>query len=254
MSDQPNRAPHSEDTPGELLASVAALRRRTRAARQAYWFPLLLFGLLMAMAAPLYVESVAPPDLRATNDNPALTGLGGDFLERSAALGWYWLVALIGGYLLSVWWYRWHGERVGVQTPTRAYVIAGIVGTLVGLVLPIALRFLLLNTDAAVSNATSWVTSPLLGISDRGMLPHLVIAVGVGVLARLERSRGLTALAVGYAAAVFLVNIYFHTTDFEPRDLNRFSFMLAALLPAPILLIGGTIALLATLKTSKRST
>ncbi|MFC8618823.1 hypothetical protein ACFT9M_20755 [Micromonospora purpureochromogenes] len=254
MSDQPNPAPQSEDGPGELLASVAALRRRTRAARHAYWLPLLLFGLLMAVAAPLYVESVESPALRATHDNPALTGLGGDFLERSAALGWYWLVALIGGYLLSLWWYRWHGERVGVQTPTRAYLIAGIVGTLVGLVLPIVLRFMLLNTATAVSNVTSWVTAPLLGVSNRGMLPHLVIAVGLVVLARLERSRGLTAVAVGYAAAVLLVNIYFHTTDFQPGDLNRFSFMLAALLPAPILLIGGTVALLATLKASKRST
>ncbi|MGV9809477.1 hypothetical protein [Micromonospora chersina] len=253
MSDQPHRAPHSEDTPGELLASVAALRQRTRAARQAYWFPLLLFGLLMTTAAPLYVESVESPALRSTSDNPALSGLGGDFLERSAALGWYWLAALVGGYLLSLWWYRWHGKRVGVQTPARAYVVAGVVGTLVGIVLPIALRFLLFNTGTPVSNATSWLVSPLLGIANRGMIPHLVIAVGLVVLARLERSPGLGALAAGYAAAVLLVTIYFHTTDFEPGDLNRFSFMTGALLPAPILLIGGTVALLATSKGSKRS-
>lgn len=253
MPDQPN-PPNREATPGELLASVTALRRRTRAARHAYWLPLLLFGLFMAMSAPLYIESGELPAMRATSDSPALTSLGGDLLERSAALGWYWLVALVGGYLLSLWWYRWHGERVGVQTPTRAYFIAGIVGTLVGLVLPIVLRFLLVNAATPVSNATSWLTAPLLGISGRGMLPHLVIAVGLVVLARLERSRGLTAVAVGYAATVLLVNIYFHTTDFEPGDLNQFSFMLAALLPAPILLIGGTVALLATLKAWKRST
>ncbi|MET7706193.1 hypothetical protein [Micromonospora sp. NPDC005413] len=250
MSEQPNTAPYRKDTPGELLASVAALRRRTRAVRHAYWLPLLVFGLLMAMAAPLYVESIESPTLRATQENPALTGLGGDFLERSAALGWYWLVALIGGYLLSLWWYRWHGVRMGVQTATRAYVIAGIVGTLVGLVLPIVLRFLLLNTATAISTGTSWATTPLLGISNRGMLPHLVIAVGLVVLARLERSRGLTAVVVCYVVAVVLVNVYFHTTDFEPGDLNRFSFLLAALLPAPILLVGGTVALLTTGKRS----
>ncbi|MET7667544.1 hypothetical protein [Micromonospora luteifusca] len=246
MSEQPSTATSSEHTPGELLASVAALRRRTRVARNAYWLPLLLFGLLTAAAAPLYVESVESPALRATPDNPALTGLGGDFLERSAALGWYWLVALIGGYLLSLWWYRWHGTRVGVQTPTRAYVIAGIAGTLIGIVLPIALRFLLLNTATVISNGTSWATTPLLGISNRGMLPHLVIAVGLLVLARLERSRGLAAVAVCYTAALVFVNIYFQTTNFEPGDLSRFSFLLAALLPAPILLVGGTIALVAT--------
>jgi hypothetical protein len=249
MSNQPS----SEATPGELLASVDALRQRTRADRHAYWFPLLLFGLLIAGAAPLYVESVDPSGLRAPYANPALTGLGGDFLERSAGLGWYWLAALIGGYLLNLGWYRWHGDRVGVQTPTRAYVIAGIAGTLVGLVLPIVLRFLLFNTSTSASNATSWVTSPLLGITSRGMLPHLVIAVGMLVLARLERSRGLLTVVVGFAATVLLVSVYFHTTEFEPGDLSRFSIMLAALLPAPFLLIGGAVALLARPKASKRS-
>ncbi|MFI6782414.1 hypothetical protein [Micromonospora sp. NPDC050276] len=250
MSESPSAAPNSGNTPGELLASVTALQRRTRATRNAYWLPLLLFGLLMAVAAPLYVESVEPPALRATPDNPALTGLGGDFLERSATLGWYWLAALIGGYLLSLWWYRWHGVRVGVQTPARPYVVAGIVGTLAGLVLPIVLRYLLLNTATVISTGTSWVTTPLLGVSNRGMFPHLVIAVGLLVLARLERSRGLTIVAVAYAAAVVLVNVYFQTAHFEPGDLNRYSFLLAALLPAPVLLVGGGIALVNTIKRS----
>ncbi|MET7948086.1 hypothetical protein [Micromonospora sp. NPDC005324] len=251
MSDRSSPAPNSSgSTPEELLASVTALQRRTRAVRNAYWLPLLLFGLLMAAAAPLYVESADPLAMRGGQDNPALTGLGGDLLERSATLGWYWLAALIGGYLLSLWWYRWHGVRVGVQTPARPYVVAGIVGTIVGLVLPIVLRFLLLNSATVVSSATSWVTTPLLGISDRGMFPHLVIAVGLLVLARLERSRGLTVVAAFHAAAVVLVNIYFQTANFEPGDLNRYSLLLAALLPAPILLVGGGTALLNTIKRS----
>ncbi|MBE1488468.1 hypothetical protein [Plantactinospora soyae] len=233
---------------------MTALRRRTRAARHAYWFPLLLFGLLIAIAAPLYLESVEPAGMRGVKAIPALAGLGGDFLEHSAALGWYWLAALIGGYILSLGWYRWRGARVGLQTPTRAYLTAGIVGTLVGLVLPIVLPFMLFNTWSPVTTATSWATTPLLGISNRGMLPHLVIAVGLAVLARLERSRGLLTVVLGYTAAVLLVSTYFQTTEFQPGDLNRFSFMLAALLPAPILLVGGTVALIDTVKASKRST
>ncbi|MEU8329708.1 hypothetical protein [Micromonospora sp. NPDC048839] len=251
MSEQSSTAPNSRANPGELLASMAALRRRTRVTRHAYWLPLLLFGLLIAAAAPLYVESADPLAMRGTQDNPALTGLGGDFLEHSAGLGWYWLVALVGGYLLTLGWYRWHGARVGVLTPTRTYVLAGIVGTLVGLVLPIVLRFLLLNSATSVSSATSWVTTPLLGVSNRGMVPHLVIAVGLLVLARLERSRVLTAVTVCYVVAVVLVNVYFQTADFQPGDLNRHSVLLAALLPAPILLVGGIIALFTT---GKRST
>ncbi|MEE3919185.1 hypothetical protein V2I01_14915 [Micromonospora sp. BRA006-A] len=36
---------------------------------------------------------------------------------------------------------------------------------------------------------TSRLTGPLLGLANRGILPHIVIAVGLAVLARLERSR-----------------------------------------------------------------
>ncbi|MGK5739994.1 hypothetical protein [Micromonospora sp. URMC 103] len=253
MSNEPNAASRHEDGPRELLATVTALRRRARAARHAYWLPLLLFGLLMAAAAPLYVESQAPPAVRATIANPPLTGLGGDLLERSAALGWYWLVALIGGYLLSLAWYRWHARRVGVQTSTRAYLVAGIAGTLVALVLPLVLSFLLRNTATGVSEATRWLTSPLLGVAGRGMLPHLVIALGFAVLAHLERSRVLWAVVVVYAAALLLVNLYFHTADLGPGDVNRHTYMLAALLPAPILVAGGAVALLVTRNTAKRA-
>ncbi|PGH44037.1 hypothetical protein GA0070622_0242 [Micromonospora sediminicola] len=234
-----------EESPEELLDSVTTLRRRARAARQAYWFPLVLFGVLTVAAAPLYVESTEPAALRAVQDNPPLTGLGGDFLERSAALGWYWLAALVGGYLLSLAWYRRHGRRSGVQTPTRAYVVAGIAGTLVGLVLPVVLEFLLFNTAAPVSDGTRWLTGPLLGAANRGMLPHLVIALGLAVLAHLERSRRLWLVVGLYTAVLVAVNAWFQVADLQPGDLHRFSFMLAALLPVPVLLIGGGVALAA---------
>jgi hypothetical protein len=243
VSDQTNTSSNSQATPGELLAAVDALRRRTRKARHGYWFPLLLFGLLMVVAAPLYAESVDPAGMRAGHTDPALAGLGGGFLEHSAVLGWYWLVALVCGYLLSLGWYRWRAGRVGVQTPTRGYLVAGVVGTLLGLALPVVLRFLVHNAATPVSDATSGVTVPLLGICARGMFPHLVIAIGLVVLARLERSRGLSIVAAGYAVAILLANVYFSTADLEPGDLNRFSFMLAALLPAPVLLVGGVVAL-----------
>ncbi|GAB3156851.1 hypothetical protein GCM10027290_55720 [Micromonospora sonneratiae] len=242
MSDQTN-TPSNNPTASELLASVDALRRDARTARHAYWFPLLLFGLLTVIAAPLYVESVDPAPMRVPRENHILTGLGGQFLEHSASLGWYWLVALIGGYVASLGFYRFHARRVGVQTPTRGYLIAGIVGIPLGLTLPIMLDFLLLNAATSVSEATSWLTGRLLSISDRGMFPHLIIVVGLVVLARLERSRGLSIVVAGYAAAVLLVNGYFFLADFGSGGLNRFGFMVAALLPAPVLLVGGAVAL-----------
>src|ERR1017187_6791717 len=47
--------------PAELLGELAVVRRRTRSARHAYWFPLVLFGLLTCAAAPLYVSAAEPP-------------------------------------------------------------------------------------------------------------------------------------------------------------------------------------------------
>ena len=39
----------------ELLAEMKALRHRARTARHAYWFPLVLFGLLTCASVPFYV-------------------------------------------------------------------------------------------------------------------------------------------------------------------------------------------------------
>lgn len=242
MSHQKSTSANSPGTPEALLAEVDALRRRTRASRHAYWLPLLLFGLLTVLAAPLYVESADPTDGPWPAD-PGLAGLGGGSLLHATALGWYWLVALIGGYLLSLGWYRRHALRVGVQGPIRGYLIAGALGTVVGLSLPVVLRYLLLNAHTPIANATEWFAAPLLGVSYRGMVPHLVIALGLVVLAWLERSRGLSVIAVSYAAAVILVNVYLNTANLEPGDLNNYSFMLAALVPTPILLVGGVAAL-----------
>jgi hypothetical protein len=44
------------EDPAGLLGEMAALRRRTRTARHAYWFPLVLFGLLTCLSAPFYVQ------------------------------------------------------------------------------------------------------------------------------------------------------------------------------------------------------
>ena len=68
--------------PGVLLADLARLRRQTRAARHAYWFPLILFGLLTCGAAPLYVAAAAPPCYPAPA--PSATGPSCSVARRSA--------------------------------------------------------------------------------------------------------------------------------------------------------------------------
>ena len=50
--------------PEELLSDLARLRRQARTARHAYWFPLVLFGLLTCASAPSAWNFVQAPDLR----------------------------------------------------------------------------------------------------------------------------------------------------------------------------------------------
>src|SRR5690242_2822612 len=107
--------------PEALLADVAALRRAARRDRHAYWLPLVLFGVLALASAPFYVDPIGPDALRAAQDVPAMARLGGDLLLHAAGIGWFWLASLIGGFLASLWWYRRHAVRAGVQTPTRPY-------------------------------------------------------------------------------------------------------------------------------------
>ena len=93
----------------------------------------------------------------------------------------------------------------------------------------------------------------MLGLADRGMLPHVVIAVGLVVLAWLERSRGLWTVVAGYVAAVLLVNVYITRADFASGNISRYSMMVGALLPALFLLVGGAVALLGGSGTANRT-
>jgi hypothetical protein len=228
-----------------VLAELDALRRRTRAARHAHWLPLLLFGLLGAAALPAYVMAETPADLMAPQQVPALARLGGDILEHAAALGWYWLAALIAGYLVSLAWYRWRGRQVGLQSPVRGYVLAGLVGTVTALALPLVLDALYFNVSGPVHDLTAWLTSELMAVNSRGMFPYLVIGVGLAVLARLERSRALTVTVVLYAAVLVLVSVAFRVDAYAIVGLlGRFTFLVAALLPVVVLLAGGCAAAL----------
>jgi hypothetical protein len=226
-----------------LLAEMDRLRRRTRRARHGYRFPVLLFGLLMLAPAPLYVEPVDPPAIQAGRAIAPLSGLGGGYLTHAAALGWYWLAALPGGYLASLAWYRWRAMRTGLATRTLPWLVAGAAGVLLGLVLPVVLRLLVLNTAGPVSSGANRLTGPVQGVVNHGMTAHLVIAIGLLVLARIEHSRALWAVAAGFAAVFLAVTGYFVAGN----GTGRYGFAVAALLPAlvPLLAAGAAAARLA---------
>jgi hypothetical protein len=233
------------DEPGRLLADLARLRRQARTARHGYWFPLVLFGLLMCGAAPLYVAAPAPPGWSGgyrTGRGPLLLG-GSPVGGNGFYIGWYWAAALVGGYLLTVVWYRWHSRRAGVATPARGYLVIGVVLTVLVLVIPP----LTLGVPAL-----AWVWLPFGDVWIRGTLAFLVIAAGLWVLARAERSRALAVIALVYTGAALLSSLYnveniVFRLGWNPGR-SAFAWRLTALpnvlLPAAILLVAGCAAFL----------
>jgi hypothetical protein len=232
--------PAGPPEPEELLGELAAMRRRTRSARHAYWFPLVLFGILTCAAAPLYVSSANPPTgIYSSGGGPiVLGGMPGG--GRGFYLGWYWLVALVGGYLLTVLWYRWHARRAGVQTPARGYLVTGVVLTVLVLALPPLSR---------IVPRLDWLWPGDLWV--RGTFAFLIIAAGLCVLAWAERSVALVFTASLYTGAALLVSLYnVENVLFRlgwnpgPGDLPL-TVLPGVLLPAAVLLVAGAGAFLA---------
>lgn len=191
-----------------LLADMKALRRRARTARHAYWFPLVLFGLLTCASVPFYVlPAPAAGGAVAAPGGSALPILGGGFpaLADHRSLGYYWLAALLGGLLLTLLWYRWNARRVGLATPARGYLVTTAVLTVLALVIP-------LLSQVRSPGWLSWLRHlSVLWPGDlvlRGTFPFVIIAAGLWALAWAERSRALTVIAAVYTATALLASLY----------------------------------------------
>lgn len=191
----------------DLVGEMKALRRRARAARHAYWFPLVLFGLLTCAAVPFYIlPGYQAGSVGATQGGPPLPILGGfpGFVTQRY-LGYYWLAALLAGLLLTLLWYRRTARRVGLQTPARGYVTTIAVLTVLALVIP-------LLSQVRSPQWLSWLRYlHVLWPGDlvlRGTFPFVIIAVGLWVLARAERSRALAVIAAVYTATALLSSLY----------------------------------------------
>ena len=142
-------------TPEQLLAEVATVRRQTRLARHAYWFPLVLFGLLTCAAIPFYLQpeprkrrcvfalpnhvcrmhGTLPAPFGPVLPNGYLGGFGGTLVRSGTA--YYWLAALLVGLAVTALWYRWRGARVGLRTPARGYLVIGFALLVLALVIPV---------------------------------------------------------------------------------------------------------------------
>lgn len=191
----------------DLLGEMRALRRRARAARHAYWFPLVLFGLLTCAAVPFYIlPGHQAGGAETTQGAPPLPILGGfPGLVTQRYLGYYWLAALLAGLLLTLLWYRRNARRVGLQTPARGYVTTVAVLTVLALVIP-------LLSQVRSPHQLSWLRYlHVLWPGDlvlRGTFPFVIIAVGLWALAWAERSRALAIIAAVYTATALLSSLY----------------------------------------------
>lgn len=220
--------------PGELLGEVRAIRRRARLARHAYWLPLVLFGLLICASVPFYIEQF--PRGRATYSRlpgPAFLQsgyLGGLGPISYNGVSYYWLGAMLLGVAVTVFWYRWRGNRVGLRTPARGYLITGLIIVALALLIPLADQGggrMLLPGDLLM----------------RGTFPLVLIGLGLCFLAWAERSAGLAVIAAVYLALALVASLY----DIQNVFYNWFGVGLSptvsalpnVLLPALVLLLAG---------------
>ncbi|MGI8448007.1 MAG: hypothetical protein ACR2MP_12675 [Streptosporangiaceae bacterium] len=249
-----------------MAAATPAPPPAARAARPAYWFPLALFGALVALSVPLYASpldtspafsgwAAYAPLTRAVSSSPssanaaysstlsltvnAHTGLPG------IAQGWYWAAALTAGFLVTMVWYRRPGRRDGAGKPGWDYLGTGLLLTAVATAVP------LLVMPRASFPAWLWLS----GQWASGTFALLIIAVALWMLAVYARSRPLAIVALAYTAAALVAD--WPTLSSAPSALlmtggdpartlvsigSRAQSAEAALLPAAVLLVAAAVA------------
>ncbi len=236
-----------EGTAAELLASVKNLRLAARSARHAYAFPLVLFGVLTLAAVPFYLPPNGPRGWYAysslTGAVPSLPVLGGSLTTSGHYyLGYFWLAALTGGLLLTMYWYRQHARAAGVSTQVRGYLIT--LGVLTGLAvaLPVLAQLLGLGWLGVLWPGDATI---------RGTFSFLIIAAALGVLAWAERSVTLGVIALVYAGTALLASLYdlanvLFRLGWNPSASEwKFTSLPNVLLPALVLLTAGAVVFLA---------
>jgi hypothetical protein len=156
------------------------------------------------------------------------------FTAQPVTAAFYWLAALVVGFVGSGIWYRRHAQRVGLRRPVLAFVVTGLTVT----VLLLALQ------------SVPYLNLPLFYLSWRGTSSIAVISVSLFVLARLERSRGLLFYAVGFLGVAVLVGTYNVENLIEQAGVPYGDWGPATpvLVPGLVLLAGGVAARLATLR------
>ena len=192
----------------EDLQFAEELRTRTREARNGHWFALLVLGVVVLGSMPFYlspVPSAQTPGCRSfgpngfvcssasTTSSPLGGGLG-PMSSWSGLATWttvYWTASIVCGVLLVLLHYRRRSESIGIRFSLWPFAVAGI-----GLV---ALALGLRGRVTVPEIPDFWI---------RGTQALIVIALGIAVLALVERSRSLGLFAGGFFALALLSCLY----------------------------------------------
>jgi hypothetical protein len=230
------------------------------AARPTSWFPLALFGVIIALSVPLYAPQLSAPAFSGwlsygplTRTVSSSSGHGAAYYSTlvgtlgpgtgvtGIAEGWYWGAALTAAFLATAAWYR----RSGRAGPGRGYLVTGLVLTAAVTAVP------LLLIPRASLPAWLWLS----GQWASGTFALLVIAVALWMLARQARSRLLVVVALAYTAAVLIAD--WPTLGSAPSALlvtggdplrtlvsigSRGQSAAATLLPALVLLVAAAVS------------
>jgi hypothetical protein len=231
--DPADHGAYAHATPEQLLVQARTVRRQARRARHAYWFPLVLFGLLTCASVPFYLRSFQPAYGRLGPPFLQSQYLGGFGILTGVGLAYYWLAAILAGLAATAVWYRLRGDRVGLRTPSRSFVITGLVLLVLALLIPV------LANRAGAGRLTILMPGDLLA---RGTFPLVLIGIGLCVLAWAERSIALTVIAAGYLALALVASLYDIENVFFDLGWNlspTASGLPNVVLPALVLLLSG---------------
>ncbi|HEY1625918.1 MAG TPA: hypothetical protein VGG16_19180 [Streptosporangiaceae bacterium] len=213
-----------------MLAQMRALRGRARTDRHAYWFPLVLFGVLTCVSTPFYIR--AQPAAGGTSSADVLPYFGTSSALVSHAAAYYWLGALLGGLVITHLWYRWHAQHTGLQTPSLPVVVITVALTAAAASIPLLSQHNIAHVQVLYPG----------DLTIRGTFPFVLIAVGLFALAWAERSRMLASITIIYAASALLASLYdisnlTQRMDWTPSPGDQALPNIA--LPALILLVAG---------------
>lgn len=220
-----------------LVEDLDRLRSDTRGARHAYWFALLVFGILTMASAPLYLATtrVAGLSSYSTESTIALPQFLQGAFGGVPAVALYWVPALALGVTVTALWYAWFRTVAGLETRVRIPVWVWTIAVLAVITLPL------------LDPSSRWL------VQSRGTIALLVIAAGLIALAVVERSGFFASVVVVFTASAVLgvsydlVNVLFRFLSFFGVADAEMPFWLGGsmnvLVPGVVLVVGAVIAL-----------